>query len=94
MQPSPLSIGVLLLPLAATVGSISPSGKEVEAFLSLEQAILPQTTPDGRRTATFPAYNVVSSLAGALGALAAGLPTEQPARFKLILNLKPARPSG
>lgn len=65
---------VLLLTLAATVGAISPSGKEVGPFLSLEQAILPQTTTDDHRTGTFAAYNLVGSLAGALGALAAGLP--------------------
>lgn len=63
-----------LLILAAIIGTISPSGKEVGPFLSVEQAILPQTAPDTQRTSTFAAYNVVSSLASALGALAAGLP--------------------
>jgi MFS family permease len=42
---------VLLLGLAAILGSISPSGKEVGPFLSVEQAILPQTTTDERRKA-------------------------------------------
>jgi MFS family permease len=65
---------LLLLAVAATVGAISPSGKEVGPFLSVEQAILPQTTTDNHRTGTFAAYNLVGSLAGALGALAAGLP--------------------
>jgi len=64
----------LLLGLAAVLGSISPSGKEVGPFLSIEQAILPQTTGAERRTSTFAAYNLVASLAGALGALAVGLP--------------------
>src|SRR5262249_26033267 len=36
---------VYLLALAAIVGSISPSGKEVGPFLSLEQAVLPETAP-------------------------------------------------
>ena len=62
------------LALAAVFGTISPSGKEVGPFLSLEQAILPQTTTDEHRTAVFSAYNLVGSLAGAAGALAVSLP--------------------
>jgi len=65
----------LLLSVAAIVGTISPSGKEVGPFLSLEQAMLPQTTEDRHRTAVFSAYNLVGSLLGALGALAVGLPS-------------------
>jgi MFS family permease len=64
----------LLLGVAAVLGTISPSGKEVGPFLSIEQASLPQTTTPERRTSTFAAYNLVASLAGALGALAVGLP--------------------
>jgi MFS family permease len=47
----------------------------VGPFLSVEQAILPQTTTPEERTSAFAAYNLVTSLAAALGALAAGLPT-------------------
>jgi len=65
----------ILLTLAAIFGTISPSGKEVGPFLSLEQAILPQTTSDQNRTAVFSAYNLVGSFAGAIGALAVGLPS-------------------
>jgi MFS family permease len=64
----------LLLGLAAVVGTISPSGKEVGPFVSVEQAVLPQTTGDTQRTSVFAAYNLVGSLAGAIGALAAGAP--------------------
>jgi MFS family permease len=64
----------LLLAAAAIVGTISPSGKEVGPFISVEQAILPQTAPDERRTTAFAAYNLVGSLASALGALVVGLP--------------------
>ena len=56
-------------------GTISPSGKEVGPFLSIEQAILPQTTEDQYRTTVFAAYNLVGSLCGALGALAVALPS-------------------
>jgi MFS family permease len=65
----------ILLAIAAIFGTISPSGKEVGPFLSLEQAILPQTTQDRHRTAVFSAYNLVGSFAGALGALAVSLPS-------------------
>jgi MFS family permease len=65
----------ILLAVAAIFGTISPSGKEVGPFLSIEQAILPQTTRDQNRTAVFSTYNLVGSLSGALGALAVGLPS-------------------
>jgi len=65
----------ILLVAAAIFGTISPSGKEVGPFLSIEQAILPQTTHERNRTAAFSAYNLVGSLSGALGALAVGLPS-------------------
>jgi MFS family permease len=70
-----MSADPMFLALAAIVGTISPSGKEVGPFLSLEQAILPQTTKDENRTAIFSAYNLIGSLLGALGALAVGLPS-------------------
>ena len=64
-----------VLTLAAIFGTISPSGKEVGPFLSIEQAILPETTRDQHRTTVFSAYNLIGSLCGALGALAVGLPS-------------------
>ncbi len=76
-----LTDNLVLLVVAATLGSISPSGKEVGPFLSVEQAILPQTASDERRTSVFAAYNVVASLTGALGALLVGLP--------LLLGMEP-----
>jgi MFS family permease len=70
-----LSRDPILLMAAAIVGTISPSGKDVGPFLSIEQAILPQTTDDRNRTGVFSAYNLIGSFAGALGALAVGLPS-------------------
>ena len=70
-----LSGNPTVLTIAAIFGTISPSGKEVGPFLSLEQAVLPQTTSDQNRTAVFSAYNLVGSLAGAIGALAVALPS-------------------
>jgi MFS family permease len=64
----------LVLGVAAVVGGISPSGKDVGPFLAIEQAALPDTTTGRQRTAAFAVYNLVGSLAAALGALASGLP--------------------
>src|SRR6266571_2976923 len=45
-----ISDNAIILTIAAIFGTISPSGKEVGPFLSIEQAILPQTTSDHQRT--------------------------------------------
>jgi MFS family permease len=66
---------VVWMMAAAIVGPISPSGKEVGPFLSVEQAILPQTAANRHRTGVFAAYNLVGSLATAVGALAVALPS-------------------
>jgi MFS family permease len=65
-----------LLLLAATVGVISPSGNEVGPFLPIEQAALAQTVPAERRTAVFAWYNLLGSVATALGSLCGGLLTQ------------------
>ncbi len=61
-----------ILLIAAALGVISPSGKEVGPFLSIEQAALTQTIPGQKRTQTFAWYNLAGSFATAVGALAAG----------------------
>ncbi len=63
-----------LLLLAAFFGTPGTSASETAPFLPIEQAMLPQAVAAARRTAIFARYNLVASLAGALGALAAGLP--------------------
>jgi MFS family permease len=67
-----LGHSLVLLTVAAIVGTISPSGAEVGPFLALEQAALPQTVPERERTAVFAWYNLVGSFATALGALCGG----------------------
>ena len=67
----------LWLLIVATIGVLSPSDKEVGPFLSIEQAALSQTIPDDQRTAVFAWYNVVGSVAAALGALAGGFVSQQ-----------------
>ena len=62
----------LLLVLAATIGVISPSGYEVGPFLAVEQASLSHVVAGDKRTSVFAWYNLVGTLATAVGALAAG----------------------
>jgi MFS family permease len=64
-----------VLALAAIAGVISPTGKEIGPFLSIEQAALAEIVPAERRTHRFAWYHFAGSLAAALGALAGGLLT-------------------
>ena len=66
----------MALLIAATIGVISPSGNEVGPFLSVEQASLSQIISDQVRTNVFGWYNLVGSLATAIGALVSGLVTQ------------------
>ena len=60
---------LLLLTIAAIIGTISPSGNEVGPFLPIEQAALPQTVSDKDRTHVFAWYALSGSLATAVGSL-------------------------
>lgn len=62
-----------LLLAAAVFGVLSPSGKEIGPFLSVEQAALAQLLPDSRRTHIFAWYNLAGNMAAAFGALAGGM---------------------
>lgn len=80
------------LTLAAIVGTLSPSGNEVGAFLPIEQAGLAQTIPDRQRTHVFAWYNLAGSLATACGALVGGASVQwllpfgvaPPASYRLV----------
>jgi MFS family permease len=63
--------------IAATIGVLSPSDKEVGPFLSIEQAALAQTVGDEKRTWVFAWYNLIGSVMAAIGALAGGLASER-----------------
>jgi MFS family permease len=65
-----------LLLAAAIVGVISPSGNEIGPFLPIEQAAISQEVADSRRTRLFAWYNLIGSIATALGALTAGWSVE------------------
>ena len=68
------STSYALLILASLTGTVGATSGEVGPFLSLEQAILPQTVAAEHRTRLFSVYNTLGALAGSLGALAAGTP--------------------
>jgi len=60
---------------SALIGTINVTGTEVGAFLSIEQAILPQTVNDVRkRNSIFAIYNMVGTFAMSGGVLLSGLP--------------------
>lgn len=60
--------------LVAFVGTLNPSSGDVSVFLPLEQSLLPQTVADRERTGLFARYAFMASMAGAFGALMAGVP--------------------
>jgi len=61
--------------IAAFVGTINVTGSETGAFLSLEQAILPQTVKNiKKRNIVFAFYNIIGTLAMAGGILLSSLP--------------------
>ncbi len=66
------SLPVLLL--AGFFGTLSPSSADNAPFAAIEQAILPQTCSDERRTDIFARYNLAAQLAGAVGGLAVIIP--------------------
>jgi MFS family permease len=64
-----------VLAVAAFLGGFSALSGAAGGMGPLEQAILPSTTTDERRTDIFAIYGIVGTGAVALGALTAGLPT-------------------
>jgi MFS family permease len=60
--------------VVAVIGTLNPSAGDVSVFLPVEQAALAETSMASRLTAMFAWYNLAGTLAGALGALASGIP--------------------
>ena len=77
----------------AFIGSFNGAAGNVGPTQSLEQASIAGVVAPARRTELFALYRVVASTAGALGALAAGLPValesfagvSEPASFRIVL---------
>jgi len=82
----------LALIAAALIGTINVTGSETGAFLSLEQALLPQTVSNVRKRNTiFALYNMAGTFAMSIGILLSGLPTILQHQFGLsqIESIKP-----
>ncbi len=62
----------IALIVSALIGTINVTGTETGAFLSIEQAILPQTSNDIKKRNTL--YNMVGTFAMSAGILLSGLP--------------------
>jgi MFS family permease len=61
---------------AALIGTINVTGSETGAFLSIEQALLPQTVKNNKKRNTmFALYNMAGTFAMSAGVLLSGLPT-------------------
>ena len=56
------------------LGTVNGMGTDRSPAFSLDQAIIPQTIPAGRRTAALSWYSVIMDVGHAAGALGAGLP--------------------
>jgi len=70
--------------IAAFIGTINVTGSETSAFLSLEQAILPQTVKTiKKRNTIFAFYNIVGTFAMSAGILLASLPQLLQEKFSL-----------
>ncbi len=69
-----LSTNYFALIFAALIGTINVTGSDASSFLSIEQAIIPQTCSPERRNTAFAYYNAFASFATSIGALGSGLP--------------------
>lgn len=69
--------------LLAVVGTLNPSGGDVSVFLPTEQSHLAGEVAANERPQLYARYNLAGALAGAIGALAAGLPGLVSERFDL-----------
>jgi MFS family permease len=63
-----------ILLVAAFFGTLGATASETAPFLPLEQAMISQASPPEGRTDAYARYNLVASLAAALGSLSAALP--------------------
>jgi MFS family permease len=74
----------IALIIAAFIGTINVTGSETSAFLSLEQAILPQTVKTvKKRNTIFAFYNIVGTFAMSAGVLLASLPQLLQEKFSI-----------
>jgi MFS family permease len=76
-----------LLIFAAFIGTINVTGSETGAFLTIEQAILPQTIKDKTKMNTlFALYNMLGTFAMSGGILLSGLPSLLQEQYSALNN--------
>jgi len=63
-----------IMTMAVLVGMVNGMGRDRGAGLTIEQAILPRTTTEAKRTSVFAWYNVIVDAGHAIGSLLGGLP--------------------
>jgi len=81
-----------LLILAAFIGTINVTGSETGAFLTIEQAILPQTIKDKKKMNTlFALYNMLGTFAMSGGILLSGLPSLLQEQYSALSNVESIR---
>lgn len=68
------STDVIIILIAVFIGSIGVNATETGPFISIEQAIMPQTTTDDRRTYAFSIFNLLGYAGAAFGSLLGALP--------------------
>ena len=73
------------LMVVAVAGTLNPSAGDVSLFLPTEQAALAHTVSGPARTMLFAWYNLVGSLAGAVGALLSAAPAASASRWGVAL---------
>lgn len=73
------------LMIVGVSGTLNPSSGDVSVFLPTEQAALAHTVSGPARTIVFAWYNLVGSLAGAVGALSSAVPGGVASRWGLSL---------
>jgi MFS family permease len=70
-----LTTNYIALIISALIGTINVTGTETGAFLSIEQAVLPQMVNDiNKRNTIYALYNMVGTFAMSAGVLLSGLP--------------------
>jgi len=87
-----LTENYVVLIIAAFIGTINVTGSETGAFLSLEQAILPQTVKNvQKRNTIFALYNMAGTFAVSGGILLSSLPQllQENLRLSVVDSFKP-----
>ena len=74
-----------LLMAAGATGMLGAASVDLGPFLALEQAMLTESVPPGRRNIAFGRYSLTGGLAAALGGLVAGLATTPLATQKFFV---------